>query len=150
MKKQENDIKEKVYATFAATAASLGYSEVHGRIIAALLVADKPLALQEISKDTGYSLASISLSLDLLEVIGIVKKFKNPKDRKIYAKLDGDIIEGLRNALLFKIQKEISSTLREFEKHKDDTNQKMIHKLENEIRRLETYVDKLAKVSVPK
>ena len=44
---------EKIHSTFAAVATSLGYSEVHGRIIAALLVNQEPLSLQELSEKTG-------------------------------------------------------------------------------------------------
>ena len=144
-----NDIEEKVYRTFAATASSIGYNEVHGRIISALLVENKPLSLQELSKKTGYSLASISLSLDLLELVGIIRKTK--QSRRIYAKLEGDILEGLRNALLFKIQKNILITLAEFEKYKSDKKaKKTIIVLGKEIKRLQDYVDKLAEVKIPK
>ena len=144
-----DNIEEKVHGTFAATASSIGYNEVHGRIISALLVENKALSLQELSKKTGYSLASISLSLDLLELVGIIRKTK--QNRKLYAKLEGDILEGLRNALLFKIQKNIIMTLAEFEKYKSDKNaKKTIVVLEKEIKRLEEYVNKLAEVKIPK
>ncbi len=69
------NIEEHIYSTFASIASAIGYSEVHGRIIAALLVSDRPLSLEELSKKTNYSLAAISLSLDLLEIIGMIKKF---------------------------------------------------------------------------
>ena len=146
-----DDIETKLLTTFASVASSIGYSEVHGRIIGALIVAQKNLSLQELAKKTGYSLAAISLSLDLLELVGIVKKVKNPNDRKLYAKLEGDVIQGLRNALIFKIQKEIISTLAEFERHKSDTKMKpVIANLEKEINRLGKYVDELSKVEIPK
>lgn len=150
----KQDIEDKIYSTFAAVASSIGYSEVHGRIIAALLVNNKPLSLPELCKKTKYSMAAISISLDLLEIVGIVKKIKNPKDRKIYAKLEGDIIEGLRNALLFKIQKEIYSTLNELKNYKKDDisneSKDAIKKLEKEVKRLGIYIESLSKVSVPK
>ena len=147
-----NDIQERIFSTFSAVASSLGYSEVHGRIISALLVADRPLCLDEMSKTTGYSPASISLSLDLLELVGIIKKFKHKGDRKLYVKLDGDLLEGLRNALLLKLQKEITRTLDELDAMKsgDSKNKKTIHVLERELKRLNEYVFRLSKVPIPK
>ena len=149
-----DNIEERIYSTFASIASSIGYSEVHGRIIAALLVSNKPLSLNELAKKTDYSLAAISISLDLLEIVGMVKKIKNPKDRKIYARLEGDIIEGLRNALLFKVQKEIYSTLLELKRYKKEKiskeSRQAIIKLEKEVKRLELYINSLADVRIPK
>ena len=146
-----SEIEEHIYSTFASVASSIGYSEVHGRIIAALLVADKPLSLQEISKKTNYSLAAISLSLDLLELVGLVKKIKLPKEKKLYARLDGDLLEGLKNAMLLKIQKEIFATQREFKKYKASKEAaSAVAKLEKEIDRLEKYINKMAKIPLPK
>src|SRR3989338_6954511 len=127
-------IEEKIYSTFASIASSIGYSEVHGRIIAALLVSNRQLSLNEIAKKTGYSLAAISISLDLLEIVGMFKKIKNPKDRKVYARLEGDMIVGLRNAMLFKLQKEIYNTLVELEKYK---KQESFRESKNAIGKLE-------------
>lgn len=144
-----DDVEDRIHATFAATATSIGYNEVHGRIISALLVENKPLSLQELSRKTGYSLASISLSLDLLELVGIIRKSK--QNRRIYAKIEGDILEGLRNAMLLKIQKNIIITLAEFEKYKSNKKaKKTITVLEKEIKRLQNYVDRLAEVKLPK
>ncbi|MFH0836581.1 MAG: hypothetical protein V1870_00465 [Candidatus Aenigmatarchaeota archaeon] len=147
-------IEDKIYSTFASIASSIGYSEVHGKIIAALLVSNRPLSLNEIAKKTQYSLAAISISLDLLEIVGMVKKIKNPRDRKVYARLEGDIIGGLKNAMLFKIQKEIYVTLGELEKYKKQDRSRdsrlAIGKIEKEVKRLDKYIGTLASVKVPK
>lgn len=148
-----DNIPDSIHDTFTAVASSLGYSEVHGRIISALIVADRALSMEELAKTTGYSPASISLSLDLLELIGIIKKFKQRGDRKLYVKLDGDLIEGLRKAMLFKLQKEITKTLNEFEIYRnvaDEKSRKTLKLLEKEVVRLQEYVDRLSKVPVPK
>ncbi len=146
-----DEFQEKIYSTFSSVASSLGYSEVHGRIISALLVAGELLSLDELSNQTSYSAASISLSLDLLEVLGIIKRVKHKGDRKLYVRLDGDLIEALRNAMLLKLRKEISQTLNEFETMKtNEKNKKTIRSIEHEVKRLDEYVKRLAKVSVPK
>ena len=146
-----SDFEQRMLGTFASVAGSLGYSDTHGRIMAALLIAESPLSLQDLSKKTGYSLASISLSLDLLELLGLVRKIKNPQDRKLYVKLDGDVIAGLKNALLFKVQKQIATTLTEFESYKTDKKSRYkVSILEREIKRLEQYIDSLSEIDVPK
>ncbi len=143
------DPEDKIHSTFAAVATSLGYSEVHGRIISALMVADKPLSMDELKQKTGYSPASLSLSLDLLEVIGIIRKSKG-NDRKLYARLEGDLIEGLRDAMMIKIQKEINSTLLELQELKGPKTKKSVAIVEKEVHRLKEYVNRLSKVDVPK
>jgi len=155
MQKHENGTKEsakdKIYSTFAAVASSMGYNEVHGRIIAALLVAGKPLSLDELCKITRYSPGSISLSLDLLELVGIIKKMKNRGDRKLYVKMEGDLLDGLRKAFLFKLKKETRSTINEFDKYKNNKEmKKTINILEKEIIRFDKYVDDLSRVKLPK
>lgn len=142
------DVEEKIFATFSSIASSLGYSEVHGRIIAALLVNDNPVSLQELAKKTGYSSAAISLSLDLLELVGMIRKLKNVGDRKLYVRLDGDLLEGLRSALLLKLQKDIAATKLELGKY--ENQMPAVQKLSHEIERLQGYVDELAKVKIPK
>ncbi len=148
------EIQEKVHSTFASVATSMGYSEVHGRIISVLMAAGKPLSSEEISRETGYSPSAVSLSLDLLELVGIVKKVKNVGDRRVYAQMDGDLLEGLRNAFFFKIKKNIAGTLNEFDQHKahnhDDNTLKMIETLEREVRRFDEYINNLMKVEPPK
>ena len=144
------DGEDKIHATFAAVATSLGYSEVHGRIISALLVAGRPMSMDELTQQTKYSLASISLSLDLLEIIGIVRKVRDHGDRKVYARLEGDLIEGLRNALMLKLQKEINSTLMELSVLKNDPKtKKAAAVVEKEVKRLQIYLHSLSEVKVP-
>ena len=72
----EKEIEEKILDRFAEVASSIGYSPLHGKIIGVLIVRGKPMSLQEVAKATGYSSSMVSLSLDLLELLGIIKKGK--------------------------------------------------------------------------
>ena len=78
------DAEKEIYSLFSNVASSLGYSEVHGRIIAALLVSRKTLSLDELRSKIGYSAASVSLSLDFLEMLGVVRRVKKPLDKKMF------------------------------------------------------------------
>ena len=142
------EAEEKIKSIFTSVVSSMGYSEVHGRILSSLFIADKELSLQELAKKTGYSIPSISISLDLLELIGVIKKEKRIGDRKLYVKLNGDLLEGLRRAFLLRLQKELAVSRVELESYKG--KKKGIKRLEREIKRLDKYINKLAAVDIPK
>lgn len=154
------EIKDEIYSSFAETASSLGYSEVHGRIIAALLTHKGALSLQSLSEETGYSNSSISTSLDLLEVLGIISRVKKSGDRKLYVKLDGDLLEGAKRAVILRTKKNIKSGLMEFEDYEDrlaemkngeekEDVKDSLKVLKKEMERLKKYMDILEDVELP-
>ena len=153
------EIKKNIYSSFADIAATIGYSEIHGRIIASLLVCNKKLSLQDLAKETGYSVSTLSLSLDLLEFLGMIKKIKNAGDRKLYVELQGDLLEGLKKAFVLKLQKNINNSLSNFENYKEllknssDKDRKKVmealNTLEDEIKKLNNYINLLSKLKLP-
>jgi DNA-binding transcriptional regulator GbsR (MarR family) len=150
------DIEKDIYSSFATLASTIGYSEIHGRTIAALMVSGKKLSLQELAKKTGYSISTLSLSLDLLEFFGMIKKMKNAGDRKLYVELHGDLLEGLKKAFVVRIQKSVTDSLNRFNKYKEnlkvskgkDKKRVMdaLNILEKEIERLDKYINLLSKL----
>jgi DNA-binding transcriptional regulator GbsR (MarR family) len=155
---KENEIKEKIYSTFANIANSLGYSEIHGRIIACVLINEGPVALTDIAKETGYSSSMVSLSTDFLETVGMVKRIKKPGDRKLYLQSNGSLLDGLKRAILVRIDKSVSNSLQEFDAYKKELKKlkesesekllKAIEKLEGEINKMDGYVKVLSKVKL--
>ncbi|HDD46527.1 MAG TPA: hypothetical protein ENG42_03550 [Candidatus Aenigmarchaeota archaeon] len=161
MEERLKDIEKEIYNIFASVASTIGYSPIHGKIIGVLIVKQRPVSLQELAKETGYSLSMISLSLDFLEVIGVIKRIKKVADRKLYVELCGDLLELLKGVTLMRIKKSVSEsyvvferTRKELEKIKDGKEKKnvmlAIKMLEGEIKRLEGYVDMLSKIKLPK
>lgn len=156
---KEKEIENKIFSTFSEIASSIGYSPLHGKIIGVLLVEDKPVSLQVLAEKTGYSTGMVSLSLDLLEILGVIKKVKKTADRKLYIKLDGDLLECLKKAFLIKLEKSIQDSLTEFGKNKEELKNlkeedkekalKTINILEKEIKRLEKYINLLSKIRLP-
>jgi len=152
------DVEKDIYSSFANLASTIGYSEIHGRIIAALMVSGKKLSLQDLAKKTGYSISTLSLSLDLLEFFGMIKKIKNAGDRKLYIELHGDLLEGLKKAFVVRIQKSVNDSLRRFSEYKEtlkvskskDRKKVMdvLNILEGEIKRLDKYINLLAKIKL--
>jgi len=156
---EETRIESKILSTFANVASTLGYSDLHGKIIAILLVAGGPITLDEVAKKTGYSRAMVSLSLDLLEVFGVVKKIKKTADRKLYVQLEGDLLECLKKAVMLRIQKAIVDSLQEFkgnrealQKLKGEKKARVVRTLdilEKQINRLNDYIIELSKIGLP-
>ncbi|MDI6826161.1 MAG: hypothetical protein QMD36_03135 [Candidatus Aenigmarchaeota archaeon] len=156
---EEEEIKEKIYSIFANIANSLGYSEVYGRIIACLLIHEGPVALNDIAKETGYSSSMVSLSVDFLENIGMVKRVKKPADKKLYLQSSGSLLDGLKKAVLMKIEKNVSDSLQKYELYKRELKKirsmeserllKAIEKLGKEIKKLDSYVKILSKFKLP-
>jgi len=158
-KLNERQLEKKILNNFAAVAETIGYSPLHGKIIGVLLIKSKPVSLQELSKETGYSLSMISLSLDFLEVMEVVKKIKKPGDRKLYVKLNGSLLDILKKAVVIRVKKTLADSLREFEESREhldglDRNEqrrirRIIDILEREIKRLDYYVNMLAQIELP-
>jgi len=152
------DVEKDIYSSFANLASTIGYSEIHGRIIAALMVSGKKLSLQDLAKKTGYSISTLSLSLDLLEFFGMIKKIKNAGDRKLYIELHGDLLEGLKKAFVVRIQKSVNDSLRRFSEYKENLKvskskdrkkvMDVLNILEGEIKRLDKYINLLAKIKL--
>lgn len=150
------EIEKDIYSTFSSIASTIGYSEIHGRIIAALMVSGNKLSLQELAEKAGYSLSTLSLSLDLLEFFGMIKKIKNAGDRKLYVELQGDLLEGLKNAFVIKIQKSVTDSLERFKKYKEDLRaskdkdkervEDALNILEKDIQRVDKYINLLSKL----
>jgi len=152
-------LEKKILNTFTELAGTLGYSPVHGRIIGVLLIKGRPVSLQELAKSTGYSSSMVSLSLDLLEILGVIRKVKKSADRKLYVELTGDLLSCLKNALLVKVKKGIDNSLSDFEEsskliekagpEERKRLRKVIETLESEIKRLDRYVTMLSGIKLP-
>lgn len=153
------EIEEKIYSTFSDIASSIGYSPLHGKIIGVLMVHGKEMSLQGLAKETGYSASMISLSLDLLELLGVIKRVKKTGDRNLYIVLKGDLLESLKNAIILRVKKSIDSTLTDFDKSRQDLKklkgeerQRMLNImdiLEKEIKRLGIYINLLSGIKLP-
>lgn len=144
------NIEHEIYSTFAEVTTSLGYSDIHGRILAALLVTRKSLSLTELAHKIGVSVPTVSISLDLLETLGVAKRIKKPGDRNLYVQLDGDLTSTLKTTFLTKVDKSIDNTLSRFSVYRQQTKGKdgllrTLDVLEKEARRLKRYIDILKK-----
>lgn len=155
----ERKLKKEIMSNFAKVAETIGYSPLHGQIIAVLLIKDRPVSLPELAQETGYSPSMISLSLDFLEVMEVIKKVKKTGDRKLYVELNGDLLSILKKAIVTRVKKVLSSSLNEFEETKSHLNglkqderarvKRSVDILEQEIKKLDYYINLLSQIELP-
>jgi DNA-binding transcriptional regulator GbsR (MarR family) len=153
------NVEDGVYSIFSELAGMLGYSPIHGKIIGALVAENRPVSLQELAKRTSYSMGMVSLSLDLLEVLGVIKKIKKPGDRKLYLQLEGDLLTILKKAVTMRVQKGVEGSLKDLEEKRKEVQKlqgkereyliRTLDILERDIRRLEKYVGLLSVIKLP-
>ncbi|MBN1160279.1 MAG: hypothetical protein JXA43_03595 [Candidatus Diapherotrites archaeon] len=154
------ELEVEIVNTFSDITTHLGYSSTHGKILAVLLMQDKAISLPDLAKKTGYSISSISISLDFLELFGMIKKIKKSGDRKLYVELTGDLLEGLKTAVVLKLQSGITNVNNKFEKYKVELSKaktedarrllKSLNKLEKELNRVDKYVTQLSDIELPR
>jgi len=94
----------------AKLSARWGLGEAVGKVLAVLLLSNKPLSQGEISKLTGYSVGQISSNLSLLESLGLVIYSKEGR-RKLY-KAAGSLLDVLENFLERTLKNQLSPTVK--------------------------------------
>ncbi len=73
-------------------ADAAGQDYLLGVIFGILFLQDKEIAMEELAKQCGYSLASVSQKIKIIEQFGIIKKSTRPGSRKIYLSMEKDLL----------------------------------------------------------
>jgi HTH-type transcriptional regulator, osmoprotectant uptake regulator len=68
-----------------------GLPEITTQIIAVMYLEPEEIAMSDISRKTGYSLASISNAMKTLEGIGLVQRIKHPGSKKVFFYMEKDL-----------------------------------------------------------
>ncbi|HIH31776.1 TPA: MarR family transcriptional regulator [Candidatus Woesearchaeota archaeon] len=76
-----------------------GLDETTSKLAAVLFLEAEEISLEELAKKSGYSLSSTSTSIKFMETTGLIHKYKRPHSKKIYLKMENDIIEVMLNML---------------------------------------------------
>ncbi len=87
------EIKAEFVQIYEDTLRAKGLPTIFGRIMATLLLARRNLSHKEISKLTGYSISSVSRTLDQMVRMGIVHKHKDPSLKQFVFHVSADFPE---------------------------------------------------------
>lgn len=85
---------------FSMIARSVGWGGLEGQIVAHLYLEPEPIAMEDLAKETGYSLSSISNTVKILESMGMVERIKRPGTRKVYLYLEKNLMKINRKKVL--------------------------------------------------
>ncbi|MBR9699634.1 hypothetical protein GOV09_04215 [Candidatus Woesearchaeota archaeon] len=84
-----------------------GWDALTSTICAILFIEPKEVALTDLAKKTGYSLASCCIKVQQLEKSGLVKKLSKPGSKKVYASMEKDLfahwMNMIKRAMTYKV-----------------------------------------------
>ena len=78
---------------FNTAGRAFAWGDMPTTVIALLYIEPEPVAMEDLAKRTGYSLASVSNMMKMMETMGFVRRIKKPKTRKVYFYMEKDIIK---------------------------------------------------------
>lgn len=81
-----------------------GIDDLTSTILAKLFIEPEDISMEELAKETGYSLASISNKIKLFEQIDIIKKKTKPGTRKIFLYMEKDFSKFFIRLFLKKLE----------------------------------------------
>jgi DNA-binding transcriptional regulator GbsR (MarR family) len=87
-----NALEKEFIDFYAQMGHAFGMGDLLMKIFGLLYLEPKEMAMEDIAKKTGYSLATISNAMKTLEVSGIVQRKSKPKTRKIFFHIDKNLL----------------------------------------------------------
>ncbi|OYT54005.1 MAG: hypothetical protein B6U72_03815 [Candidatus Altiarchaeales archaeon ex4484_2] len=86
-------IEEEFAEFFKLLAKTYGMGDLQATVLSVLYLEPNEVAMEEIAKRTGYSLASISNTMKMLEGAGVVRRVKKPGTNKVFFYMEKDLIK---------------------------------------------------------
>ncbi|RLG15554.1 MAG: hypothetical protein DRN71_01030 [Candidatus Nanohalarchaeota archaeon] len=85
-----------------------GLDPLSSKIIALVYISPDDVAMDEIARETGYSLASISLKVTMLAQFEIISKIRKPNSKKYYVHMEKNFINATIDQLVRKQQNQLT------------------------------------------
>lgn len=85
-----------------------GLDQLSSKIIALVYISPEDIAMDEIARETGYSLSSISLKITMLAQFEIISKTRKPNSKKYYVHMEKNFIDTTIDQLVHKQQNQLS------------------------------------------
>ncbi|MEA3514281.1 MAG: hypothetical protein U9R34_02310 [Nanoarchaeota archaeon] len=130
-----------------------GMDRALGSIVGILYIEPEPVAMEYIVKKTGYSLASISNKVKMLEQIGMISKTHKPGTKKIYLSVDKDMSKTMIGMLTKKLAalNMVTSSIPEMlgkykKKAKTEKDKKKVALVENYYKQISQFEEIITKI----
>jgi len=105
------DIDSRFLALYQKIGSMQGMNSLFIRIFSILYIEPEEISMDEVAEKTGYSLASISNSIKMLETMGLVRKNRRPGTKKIFLYMEKDFNK-LTKQIMIKKQENIISMIK--------------------------------------
>ena len=76
---------------FSILLKSYSLEDLPAKVMSVLYLEPKEIAMEDIARETGYSLASICTTMKFLENLGMVKRIRKPGTRKAFFYMEKDL-----------------------------------------------------------
>ena len=124
-------IEEEFVNLYKEIGKNQGLDDLFLSIFSLTYISPDEIPLEELAKKTGYSLASISNKVKMLETIGMIRKVRKPGTKKVFVKAEKNMIKMFKELTLKKhktgieiIKKKVPGIIENFKNKKLDENQK--------------------------
>ena len=144
------EMKTETIDRIAGLVENWGMVGAAGRIYGVLLLSNKPLSMEDISKESGYSASSVCQYMRLLENYGDVKRTKRPGSKKVYFEVDLDFERVLNKQFRYLLEYVTANidmmdrSMKEYNKLKEKVEDAKLRKeIEKTLLVMEDFRDKL-------
>lgn len=130
--------------TIGQLGTTLGLNRVVGQIYALLFLSDKPLSLDEISKNLKISKGNVSINIRELEGWGAVKKVWVPGSRKDYYEANQDTLSVIYSRLKMRLEKmfsELNSSINNWEQSYDSKGSETVRQKLKKIKETKNFME---------
>lgn len=105
------DIDRRFLELYQKIGSMQGMNSLFIRIFSILYIEPEEISMDEVAEKTGYSLASISNSIKMLETMGLVRKSRHPGTKRIFLYMEKDFNK-LIKVFMIKKQENIISLVK--------------------------------------
>ena len=100
-------VDSEVEELFLRIGSAYGAQPVLSKVIFTLFVCEDEIGMDELAKRTGYSLASISNCVRMLENLGCIVRSSKPGSRRVFVRAEDDLRRALRKAIITKYELQV-------------------------------------------
>lgn len=123
-----NDLEKDFLELFQTIFRAYGLSALCVKVTALLYLEPEDVSMEDLAKKTGYSLASISNTMKLLENLGMVKRVKKPKTKKVFFFMEKNLVK----LNIDKLRSAYENTIKPVKEHVPQIVEKYKNKVKSE------------------
>lgn len=86
-------LEEGMMKVFSIMGRAIGFKGPVIKMLAVLYLEPKEIAMEEIAERTGYSLATVSNTMKMLETVGIVQRSRKPGTKKVFFFMEKNLVK---------------------------------------------------------